>query len=93
MIKTSDSPGAKTKMKRLTTIVNDYDFEDVSKAIYCICVCVNNRSALESTLSLNWALVEHSHKGQKKIKDYDDLKDKLNNYIDILMQNKKEDDK
>lgn len=29
----------------------------------------------------------------KNSKDYDDLKDKLNNYIDILMQNKKEDDK
>lgn len=25
----------------------------------------------------------------KNSKDYDDLKDKLNNYIDILMQNKK----
>ena len=85
MIKTSDSPGAKTKMKRLTTIVNDYDFEDVSKAIYCICVCVNNRSALESTLSLNWALVEHSHKGQKKIKDYDDLK-KFFMYIESIVK-------
>lgn len=29
----------------------------------------------------------------KNSRDYDDLKDKLNNYIDILMQNKKEDDK
>ena len=29
----------------------------------------------------------------KNSKDYDDLKDKLNNYIDILMLNKKEDDK
>lgn len=29
----------------------------------------------------------------KNSKDYDDLKDKLNKYIDILMQNKKEDDK
>lgn len=29
----------------------------------------------------------------KNSKDYDDLKDRLNNYIDILMQNKKEDDK
>ena len=29
----------------------------------------------------------------KKSKDYDNLKDKLNNYIDILKQKKKEDDK
>lgn len=38
------------------------------------CVCVNNRSVLESTLSLNWALAEHSHKGNKKIENYDDFK-------------------
>ena len=56
MIKTNDFPGAKTKMKRLIPIVNEYDFEDISKAIYCICVCVNNRSVFESALSLNWAL-------------------------------------
>lgn len=29
----------------------------------------------------------------KNSKDYDDLKNKLNNYIDSLLQNKKEDDK
>ena len=74
MIKTSGFSGAKTKMERIMPIVNEYDFEDVSKAIYCICVCVNNRSALESTLSLNWTLAEHSHKGNKRIKDYDDFK-------------------
>lgn len=61
-------------MKSLISIVNEYDYEDISKAIYCVCVCVNNRSVLESTLSLNWALAEHSHKGNKKIENYDDFK-------------------
>lgn len=74
MIKTRDFLGAKTKMKSLISIVNEYDYEDISKAIYCVCVCVNNRSVLESTLSLNWALAEHSHKGNKKIENYDDFK-------------------
>ena len=64
MIKTIDFPGAKTKVKRLIPIVNEYDFEDVSKAIFCICVCINNRSILESALSLNWALGEHKHHGK-----------------------------
>lgn len=67
MIKTKDFPGAKAKMNRLIPIVNEYDFIDVSRAIYCICVCVNNRSVLESALSLNRALAEHNHQGDKKI--------------------------
>ena len=74
MIKTNDFPGAKTKRDRLIHIVNKYDFEDISKAIYCICVCVNNRSVLESLLSLNWALAEHKHQGNKKIRNYKDFK-------------------
>lgn len=74
MIKTNDFPRAKTKMNRLIPIVNEYDFKDVSKAIYCIGVCVNNRSVLESELSLNWALTEHNHKGNKKIENYEDFK-------------------
>lgn len=74
MIKTNDFPRAKTKMKRLIPIVNEYDFEDISKAIYCICVCVNNRSVLESTLSLNWALTEHKHQGNKRIENFEDFK-------------------
>ena len=57
-------------MNRLIPIVNEYDFIDVSRAIYCICVCVNNRSVLESALSLNWALAEHNHQGNKKIENY-----------------------
>lgn len=63
MIKTNDFPGAKTRMNRLIPIVNEYD---VSKAIYCICVCIYNRSVLESTLSLNWALAEHNQMMQRK---------------------------
>ena len=38
MVKTKDFPGAKTKMERLLPIVNEYDFKDASRAIYCICV-------------------------------------------------------
>ena len=32
MIKTRDFLGAKTKMKSLISIVNEYDYEDMSKA-------------------------------------------------------------
>lgn len=84
MIKTNDFPGAKTKMKRLIPIVNEYDFEDISKAIYCICVCVNNRSVFESALSLNWALAEHKHQGNKKIDNYEDFKRFFTSIEDII---------
>ena len=73
MVKTKDFPGAKTKMERLLPIVNEYDFKDASRAIYCICVCVNNRSVLESALSLNWALAEHNRQGSKRIEKYEDF--------------------
>lgn len=84
LIKTNDFPGAKLKMEELVPIVNEYDFEDVSKAIYCICVCVNNRSALESTLSLNWVLIEHNHKGKKKLNNYMDFKEFFYSIKDII---------
>lgn len=63
MIQTNDFPGAEIKKKKLISVVNEYNFEDIAKAIFCICVCVNNRSVLESTLALNWALAEHDYKG------------------------------
>lgn len=73
MIKTRDFPGAKRKMKKLTSIMNEYRFDDISKAIFCICVCVNNRSVLESTLALNWALARHNQNGDRRIENYDDF--------------------
>lgn len=73
LIKTSNFPGAKRKLKKLIPIVNEYCFDDISKAIFCICVCVNNRSVRESTLALNWALAQHNHKGDRRIESYDDF--------------------
>lgn len=73
LIKTSNFPGAKRKLKKLIPIVNEYCFDDIAKAIFCICVCVNNRSVLESTLALNWALAQHNHKGDRRIESYDDF--------------------
>lgn len=84
MIKTNDFPGAKTKMNRLVPIVNEYNFEDISKAIYSVCVCINNRSVLESALSLNWALAEHNHQGKKKIENYNDFKKFFYTIEDII---------
>ncbi|UKI57471.1 MAG: hypothetical protein L6V81_09125 [Clostridium sp.] len=46
-------------VKKINDIMKDYYFDDLIIAIYCINICVNNRSALESQLTLNLGLKKH----------------------------------
>ena len=41
-----DFPTIKYKIEEIVNIMNDYAFEDLIVAIYCINICVNNRSVV-----------------------------------------------
>lgn len=70
MVKTNDFNNAKYKVQKLTPIFNEYSFEDLSKVVFCLGVCKNNRAVLESIMALNWALCLHSRTGSKRIETY-----------------------
>lgn len=52
MVKTEAFPTIRMKIDRLLKITNEYQFNDLVKAVYCINLCINNRSVLESCLAL-----------------------------------------
>lgn len=47
MIKTEAFPYIRRKIDKLLKITNEYRFYDLVKAVYCISLCINNRSVLE----------------------------------------------
>lgn len=47
MVKTEAFPTIRMKIDRLLKITNEYQFNDLVKAVYCINLCINNRSVLE----------------------------------------------
>ena len=63
MVKTEAFPTIRMKIDRLLKITNEYQFNDLVKAVYCINLCINNRSVLESCLALNACLIEYEEKG------------------------------
>lgn len=73
MIKSNDYPNIVNRVKKLEPIINQYDIENIAMASFCISVCVSNRSVLESTLALNWAIANHNSQGDKRIETYDDF--------------------
>lgn len=74
MVKTEAFPTIRMKIDRLLKITNEYQFNDLVKAVYCINLCINNRSVLESCLALNACLIEYEEKGSKRIGTYDEFK-------------------
>lgn len=46
MVKTEAFPTIRMKIDRLLKITNEYQFNDLVKAVYCINLCINNRSVL-----------------------------------------------
>lgn len=62
------------KIDKLTEITNEYIFQDLVQAVYCINICINNRSVIESCIALNACLFEHSNKGKKTINNYEEFK-------------------
>ena len=78
MVKTEAFPTIRMKIDRLLKITNEYQFNDLVKAVYCINLCINNRSVLESCLALNACLIEYEEKGSKRIGTYDEFTRSLN---------------
>lgn len=74
MINTEVFPAIRMKIGRLSKITNEYQFYDLVKAIYCINLCINNRSVLESCLALNACLIEYEEKGRQRIETFDEFK-------------------
>lgn len=84
MIKTEVFPYIRRKIDKLLKITNEYRFYDLVKAVYCISLCINNRSVLESCLALNASLIEHEEKGSLKIETFDDFKKFFDKIYDFM---------
>lgn len=52
--------------------------------MYCINLCINNRSVLESCLALNASLIEYEEKGSLKIEMFDDFKKFFDKIYDVM---------
>ena len=73
MITTESFPNIHHKIEQLCPITNRYRFLDLVKAVYCINLCINNRSVLESCLALNACLIEYEEKGINCIETYEEF--------------------
>ncbi|MGE5493715.1 MAG: YecA family protein [Burkholderiales bacterium] len=74
------------KVENIRNIIASYYFEDIVKAVFCICAWRDNRSATESCLALNQALTLHDMSGMERIQSYSDfetLYTKLKGLLDI----------
>lgn len=84
MVKTDVFLAIRMKIDKLLKITNRYSFYDLVKAVYCINLCINNRSVLESCLALNACLIEYAERGSEEINDYDSFKVFYNRIYDIM---------
>ncbi|WP_320986474.1 hypothetical protein, partial [Hungatella effluvii] len=84
MINTEVFPAIQMKIDRLLKITNEYQFYDLVKAIYCINLCINNRSVLESCLALNACLIEYEEKGSQRIETFDEFKSFFCKIYDVM---------
>ena len=74
MVKSNDLVGVNEKIEDILKITNNYNYDDLVKAIFCINICINNRSALASQMTLNASLIEYEKHGNLKISNYDEFK-------------------
>ena len=72
------------KIEPIVNIMNNYLFEDLMVAVYCINICVNNRSVLESQMTLNLGLKLCNKNGKEEIKTYKQFKEFFNKIKQIL---------
>ncbi|MBK5261908.1 MAG: SEC-C domain-containing protein [Peptostreptococcaceae bacterium] len=77
-------PFIQEKVDRLKGILADYVFEDLVRAIFCINLCVDNRSALENTLALNLYLLTENKYGTERIDSYDSFHNLFNKIKQVL---------
>ena len=69
----SEFPQIESKIPPLRSIISEYNFRDLIIAIYCINISLDNRSALENSLTLNAALLTQDIYGSKKIDTYEEF--------------------
>lgn len=84
MINTEVFPAIRMKIDRLLKITNEYQFYDLVMAVYCINLCINNRSVLESCLALNACLIEYVEKGSQRIETFDEFKCFFDKIYDVM---------
>lgn len=84
MIETDAFPEIRMKIDKLIKITNEYAFEDLVRAIYCVNLCINNRSVLESCLALNACLIEYAPSDCKRIKNYAEFQDFYNRIHNLM---------
>lgn len=74
MIKSNTLIGVNERINDVLKITNNYDYEDLVKAIFCINICINNRSVLATQMTLNASLIEYEKQGNLRISNYDEFK-------------------
>lgn len=79
-----DFPTIKYNIDKIINIMNDYVFYDLMIAVYCINICVNNRSVIESQLTLNLGLKLCNKNGKEEIKTYEQFRKFFNRVKPIL---------
>lgn len=84
MVKSNELMGVNERINDILKITNKYNYEDLVKAIFCINIYINNRSALSSQMTLNLSLVEYKKCGNLRINNYSEFKDFFNKVEKIL---------
>lgn len=84
MIKSNELYGVNERINDVLKITNYYNYEDLIKAIFCINICIKNRSALSSQMTLNLSILEYKKYGNLRINTYDKFKDFFNKIKNVL---------
>ena len=73
MIKSNALYGVNERINDVLKITNNYNYEDLVKAIFCINININNRSALSCQMTLNLSLMEYEKCGDLRIRNYNEF--------------------
>ena len=84
-------PKVNNNIKELQPITETYRFEDLLRAVFCINICLNNRSVLASQLTLNLSLILNERKGTKTISDYSEFEEFFSKIQPILKPDEMDD--
>lgn len=75
----------KKEILKYQSFLNGYDFYDIIKCVFCLNSYLGNRSHLVLNFRLNYALIHHSHKGIRRIDNYEnfcEFCEKIKDYYD-----------
>lgn len=95
MVKSKELMGVNERIENILKITNNYNYEDLVKAIFCINICINNRSALSSQMTLNLSIVEYKQSGNLRINTYKEFEKffykiekilKISNFDDYIVE-------